>query len=769
MSLFQTPVTTSDLTTLQQGIQFFTNINDANAQVAAINTPGTTKSSVFIYATQLLANNIGLSQVAMADTALMEGGTIAIGNTTTPNTLAFLSQGGFLQNQLNLGMTLQAQTGIAAPVFAAEALGLALASTSGFMTKFAGLSTTAFVQSVNTLTGVNTTAITGFVNSWTDFYSGAGSNAHPGLTVQQAAYGAAFGDAIGVALLNPTTANLQTIVSTTPGQTPTQFTPNTVTGLVANALIDIAEDTANGTPGTLYKTGVGLGSLTTHTPLQGEFGSGGVPTTNLTIVDIIPLADRLEADQNSEPSIAVNPTNPMQMVAAAFGGGGPYFVSPNGGTTWSSFGNLDHGDTSLAWSLDGSKVLTATLTGAVANPDVGSTINTFSSTVASGNFGFPINMFPPTGATKGLDQPWIETGPANHVYVGYNNTRSEIAGQTAQMLVSSDGGNNYKSITLDRVGAPNGLQDDPSVREAVSGNEVYAVFDRWTKVTSANADGTQYASQLVVVSDQNAGDGGFTSLGPNGNGVQVATPTVPFAGPVENNPGVTNTVLMLGQNRTDIGTAIAVNPSNDKNVVVAYSSVTKYVAGQTGVIQVSVTESTDGGNTWTQKYMSPDGIRSGDSSVAILANGTIGLLYDSYDPVTNKLSQHLVTTTNDFKNFTDMTLATESNSTPARQGFTYLGDYINLVAVGNTFYGAFSASNADNGTDATINPSNPASVIFQRSTIGTPGMADFQVTNSVGTPGSVPASIDTFFFKFTPPADAPLVGVAQTPLDYAMV
>jgi hypothetical protein len=155
--------------------------------------------------------------------------------------------------------------------------------------------------------------------------------------------------------------------------------------------------------------------------------------------------------------------------------------------------------------------------------------------------------------------------------------------------------------------------------------------------------------------------------------------------------------------------------------------------------------------------------------VAILANGTIGLLYDSYDPATNKLSQHLVTTTDDFKNFTDMTLATESNSTPARQGFTYLGDYINLVAVGNTFYGVFSASNADNGIDATINPSNPASVIFQRSSIGTPGMADFQVTNSVGTPGSVPASIDPFFFKFTPPAAAPLVGIAQTPLDHVLV
>jgi hypothetical protein len=257
------------------------------------------------------------------------------------------------------------------------------------------------------------------------------------------------------------------------------------------------------------------------------------------------------------------------------------------------------------------------------------------------NFGNPINVFPPAGAITGLDQPWIETGPANHVYVGYNGPAPPaVPGATASILVSSDGGNTYGApITLDRVGGP--LQDDPSVREAVNGNTVYAVFDRWTKNISDNADGAQYASQLVVVRSDNAG-ADFNALG-NGNGVVVATPTVPFAGPAVGGGSPPNTVLTLGMNRTDIGTAIAVNPSNPNDVVVAYSSVTKYVQGQTGVIQVVVQESTDGGLSWTQKYMSPDGIRSADSSVAILANGAIGLLYDSYDPNTNKLSQHLVT------------------------------------------------------------------------------------------------------------------------------
>src|SRR5215467_413341 len=132
MSLFTLPVTVSDLTTLQQGIQFFTNTAEATAQAAAINTPGTS-SSVFIYATQLLANNISLSQVAMADTAIMEGGTVAVGDNATPNTLQFLSTQ-FLPNQVANAIAHNFNP----TVYAAEALGLALASTPGFMTNFAG-------------------------------------------------------------------------------------------------------------------------------------------------------------------------------------------------------------------------------------------------------------------------------------------------------------------------------------------------------------------------------------------------------------------------------------------------------------------------------------------------------------------------------------------------------------------------------------------------------------------------------------------------------
>jgi hypothetical protein len=40
----------------------------------------------------------------------------------------------------------------------------------------------------------------------------------------------------------------------------------------------------------------------------------------ITIVDIIPNSDSSETQQNSEPSIAVNPLNPSQVIAGAFTG-----------------------------------------------------------------------------------------------------------------------------------------------------------------------------------------------------------------------------------------------------------------------------------------------------------------------------------------------------------------------------------------------------------------------------------------------------------------
>ena len=250
MSLTALPVTSTDLTTLQSGVQFFTNTSQATSQAAAINAPGSTQS-VFTYAASLINSNISLSQVTMAVSAIAESGTIAVGDTTTPNTLTFLSTQ-FLPAQVAFA----AANGFNQTVFAAQALGLALAGTSGFQADWAGLSKSAFVTSVAGATGLNASAIQGFLTNWTNFYTANGTIG--GLTVTQAAYGATLGDAIGVALLNPTSANLQSVFSTTGAN---NFSPNAGSGLVQNALIDVATGQ--------YVVGISLAALPQHTPLQG--------------------------------------------------------------------------------------------------------------------------------------------------------------------------------------------------------------------------------------------------------------------------------------------------------------------------------------------------------------------------------------------------------------------------------------------------------------------------------------------------------------------
>jgi hypothetical protein len=409
------------------------------------------------------------------------------------------------------------------------------------------------------------------------------------------------------------------------------------------------------------------------------------------------------------------------MVAGIFSSSGAsYFKSTDGGTTWSDYGSIASKDKTLAWKADGSAVLTASITQVTSDTDY--TIQTYSGTTADSSFGSSINTTP--GAAR--DQPWMRTGPSNHVYVGENNDNN-ASGKTASVLVSTDGGANYTEVTLDRVG---GIDDFPSIRLAVSGNTVYSVFTRATAFLDTNSSGeTRWNSQIVVVRSDNGGADNFTALGLGGNGVALATAI--------SGQGIDNGPLGLGQERIGGDVAIAVDPNDAQHVVVAYGNmpgapVTGPGVPGSGQVQLIVSESTNGGSTWTQKFTTSAATKSALPALSILQDGAIGLLYGNYDPATNKLSQHFLTTTNDFTTTNDTTLGTESNTSPNSEFDPYLGDFFDLTSVGNTFYGIFCASNRDDGTNAQF-----PILSLQRNFRGTPGTSNFQVTN--GTTLQAPA------------------------------
>lgn len=245
MSLNAIPVTSSDLIDLQHALQSVTNTAEANAQTTLINNGGNT---VFQYGANMLDNNISITQVAMADWAVMTG------KTPTQAQLDNVEQN-FLPGQVHTANV----NGYNPTVYAAEALGLGLASNPDFQShmgvpgpsgEFTQANKIVFEAILSNATGVNSGAIDNFLTNWINFYS-ANPGTHNGLTVSQAAAGATAGDAIGIALLNPTSANLFT-----------HHEDGHEHGLVANALFDLA----NGQ----YTVGVALTALPNHTPFQGE-------------------------------------------------------------------------------------------------------------------------------------------------------------------------------------------------------------------------------------------------------------------------------------------------------------------------------------------------------------------------------------------------------------------------------------------------------------------------------------------------------------------
>jgi hypothetical protein len=290
-------------------------------------------------------------------------------------------------------------------VYAAEAAGLALAGQAAFQPLVA-LSTAAFVSQVAISTGVNSAAITNFLNNWIAFYT-ANPSATQGLSIQQAARGATFGDAAGVALLNATPANLQTVISTNAAAN--QFSPNTVNGLVANALMDNATGQ--------YVTGVSLGALAPHNKVQGEAGSGGLILT-------------------------VGIDSPTQGFQTGTGGtittANGVFTAPPGVAPFGGPSNtLQAGDNLVSTVGDATLNVTMQAPGIAGNPALANTVTmTGVATANITNASFGLGGF--SGPITGLTTLNMQAGTNGNVLVGLASQGLNTALQTVGVFANSN-------------------------------------------------------------------------------------------------------------------------------------------------------------------------------------------------------------------------------------------------------------------------------------------------------------------------------------------
>lgn len=467
----------------------------------------------------------------------------------------------------------------------------------------------------------------------------------------------------------------------------------------------------------------------TALPPTGILPPGGVVLVpNVLVVNMIPKSLSGETNQDSEPSLAVNPANPKLMVGSAFtpdpGGGpnAPIFISVDGGNMWALKStvpsNIQTGDITVAYSGSTNNLYT----GILKRP--GSLLLNVLRTLSPGG---PAAMSVLSSRSQ-VDQPYVAAITINgkdRVYVGDNDLAlfGSANGKTATVDQTLDGAVATPAFTKARIekrSTGSAGQNGPQIRPAChSDGTVYATFYGWRAFSNTS----QVTADVVVVRDDNGGAG-----------------TSPYAALVDAGTAGMRVVKgvkfvwgdQMGQQRLGGDLAIAVDPKNSKIVYLAYAGV-QAATGYT----LHLRRSLDSGQTWSGDLRTID--HATNPGLAINNKGKVAFLYQK---VTGSgSSQRWVTRverSTDGINWNTLVLANVPASSPAPQFQPYVGDYVHLLSVGKDFYGIFSANNTPDLANF------PCGVNYKRN-------ANFNTHKLLANNGTsvVLASIDPFFLKIT--------------------
>jgi hypothetical protein len=467
-------------------------------------------------------------------------------------------------------------------------------------------------------------------------------------------------------------------------------------------------------------------------------GAMGLPlAAQVTVRNIVPLAQSGETNQDSEPNIAVNLANPQQIAASAFtpdpGGSAtlsPIFVSTDGGTTWTM--------NNVVPSVGGTGDITLRF---------GGTSNVLYTGILKKPFGLRLNIlrkpvFSNTTAMDvlidrtNIDQPYVAAATVSggagfgedRVYVGHNDFGAS-SGKTATVELSTNAATAPApaGFTARRIEprTTNG-QDLPPIRPVVHlDGTIYAAYYGWRSGSPV------LNSDVVVVRD----DTWASSGSPFGNLLGADTSAGFIVAANVRVPFDSNSQPAFGQERfVASNISIAVDPRDSNTVWVAWAD---YPTATSTTYTLHVRRSTTRGTTWSGDLLTVSGATN--PALAVNSHGRLGFAYQQLtgSGSTQRWQTHF-RRTDDGTTWNDVTLSNTPANTPAFTFTPYIGDYIHVMAVGKDFYGIFSANN-------TPDPANfPSGVIWQRN-VDTGTLALRNLSNTA----DVAVSIDPFFFRVT--------------------
>jgi hypothetical protein len=381
---------------------------------------------------------------------------------------------------------------------------------------------------------------------------------------------------------------------------------------------------------------------------------------------------------DTEPSIAVNPLNPQEIVVVSFSENwGPGVLaavwrSLDGGNTWSKTFQLPEPATGFSGPRD--QKLAFDSAGRLYAAELGGSQDfIYRQTGAATDPLTPSTAF-------GDDQPHLEVDRgsaascAHHVYVPWLNF---AAGPRSMVSNSTTAGG---TITDVAVGDAAFANRTTRIALAPDGS-AYVIFKTREGATVANFEKAHFR---VRRSD----DCGVTwgALGAASVSVHGATAAETFFTNEFGNPAKGKVARARSSDAW-----IAADPG-DGDIYAAYVDRDASNFGQ-----IYVARSRDRGATWSANRVTRGSTHAAYPEVAVAANGAVGVLYIEYDDsgATTLFRHRFAQSTNNGSTWRDTVLQTMDPGplTNAMSGYLW-GDYEGLTAQGNEFFGVFTGASS---------------------------------------------------------------------------